>query len=94
MSRFGYVMATYIAIIGVGALALFHPAARLIWNATASTPIPAISAIRTRGRSVHSARAMVQTACATTATAVPLASRTRPRCGLCRQHRQRCPDAA
>jgi conjugative transfer signal peptidase TraF len=39
MTRFGYVMATYFAIIGVGALAFFHPAARLIWNATASTPI-------------------------------------------------------
>jgi len=39
MSRFGYVMATYFAIIGAGALAVCHPAARLIWNATASTPI-------------------------------------------------------
>jgi conjugative transfer signal peptidase TraF len=39
MSRFGYVTATYFAVIGVGALAFFHPAARLIWNTTASTPI-------------------------------------------------------
>ena len=38
MTRFGYVMATYVAMLGVGALAFFHPAPRLIWNATASTP--------------------------------------------------------
>lgn len=38
MTRFGYVMATYFALLGVGALAFFHPAPRLIWNATASTP--------------------------------------------------------
>ena len=38
MTRFGYVMATCVAMLGVGALAFFHPAPRLIWNATASTP--------------------------------------------------------
>lgn len=38
MTRFGYVMSTYFAMLGVGALALFHPAPRLVWNATASTP--------------------------------------------------------
>ena len=38
MTRFGYVMATYFAMLGVGALAFCHPAPRLIWNATASTP--------------------------------------------------------
>jgi conjugative transfer signal peptidase TraF len=38
MTRFGYVMSTYFAMFGVGALALFHPAPRLVWNATASTP--------------------------------------------------------
>lgn len=38
MTRFGYVMSTCFAMLGVGALALFHPAPRLVWNATASTP--------------------------------------------------------
>ncbi|MCQ8279987.1 S26 family signal peptidase [Acetobacteraceae bacterium KSS8] len=38
MSRFGYVMATYFAMLALGGLAFFHPAPRLIWNATASTP--------------------------------------------------------
>jgi conjugative transfer signal peptidase TraF len=38
MSRFGYVMATYLAVLAAGGLAFFHPAPRLIWNATASTP--------------------------------------------------------
>jgi conjugative transfer signal peptidase TraF len=39
MSRFGYVMATYFASLAFGVSALFHPAPRLIWNASASTPI-------------------------------------------------------
>ncbi len=39
MSRFGYVMSAYIAMLATGVLTLFHPAPRLIWNATASTPI-------------------------------------------------------
>jgi conjugative transfer signal peptidase TraF len=38
MTRFGYVLTTYFAMLAVGVLALFHPAPRLIWNATASTP--------------------------------------------------------
>jgi conjugative transfer signal peptidase TraF len=38
MSRFGYVMSTYVAMLAAGALTFFHPAPRLIWNATASTP--------------------------------------------------------
>jgi type IV secretory pathway protease TraF len=38
MSRFGYVMATYFALLAAGGLAFFHPAPWLIWNATASTP--------------------------------------------------------
>lgn len=38
MTRFGYVMTTYFAGLGIGALAFFHPTPRLIWNATASTP--------------------------------------------------------
>jgi conjugative transfer signal peptidase TraF len=38
MTRFGYVMMTYFAMLGVGALTFVHPGPRLIWNATASTP--------------------------------------------------------
>ena len=38
MTRFGYVMTTYFAMLAVGGLAFIHPALRLIWNATASTP--------------------------------------------------------
>lgn len=39
MTRFGYVMVTYFAMLAAGALAFIHPAPRLIWNATASTPV-------------------------------------------------------
>lgn len=39
MTRFGWAMATYFAMVGIGASALFHPAPRLIWNASASVPI-------------------------------------------------------
>lgn len=39
MTRFGYLMLTYIGTLVAGGLALSHPAPRLIWNATASTPI-------------------------------------------------------
>jgi conjugative transfer signal peptidase TraF len=38
MSRFGYVIVTYLAVLTAGGLAFFHPAPRLIWNATSSTP--------------------------------------------------------
>ena len=38
MSRFGYVIVTYLAVLAAGGLAFFHPAPRLIWNATSSTP--------------------------------------------------------
>ncbi|MGE0724476.1 MAG: S26 family signal peptidase [Alphaproteobacteria bacterium] len=38
MTRFGYVMTTYVAILAAGALIFLHPAPRLIWNITASTP--------------------------------------------------------
>lgn len=38
MSRFGYVMATCLAVLAVGGSAFSHPAPWLIWNATASTP--------------------------------------------------------
>ena len=51
MTRFGYVMTTYFAMLGIGALAFFHPAPRLIWNATASTPTgTSNSALATRTR--------------------------------------------
>jgi len=39
MTRFGYLMLTYIAALVAGGLVFVHPATRLIWNATASTPI-------------------------------------------------------
>ncbi|MBR1175354.1 S26 family signal peptidase [Bradyrhizobium sp. KB893862 SZCCT0404] len=39
MTRFGYVMVTYFAMLAAGTLAFVHPAPRLIWNATASTPV-------------------------------------------------------
>lgn len=38
MTRFGYVMTTYFAMLAIDGLAFVHPAPRLIWNATASTP--------------------------------------------------------
>ena len=39
MTRFGWVMTTYAAVMVIGATAVFHPAPRLIWNASASVPI-------------------------------------------------------
>ena len=39
MTRFGFVVTTYFAVLGIGLSALFHPAPRLIWNASASVPI-------------------------------------------------------
>ena len=39
MTRFGWVMTTYFAALGIGLTTLFHPAPRLIWNASASVPI-------------------------------------------------------
>ena len=38
MTRFGYVMVTYFAMLAAGGLAFVHPAPRFIWNATASAP--------------------------------------------------------
>ena len=38
MTRFGYIMVTGFAMLSAGGLVVFHPAPRLIWNATASTP--------------------------------------------------------
>jgi conjugative transfer signal peptidase TraF len=39
MSRFGYVMVTYFATLFIGISSLFHHVPRLLWNASASTPI-------------------------------------------------------
>lgn len=39
MTRFGYVMVTYFAAMGVGIAALIPTPTKLIWNATASAPI-------------------------------------------------------
>ena len=49
MTRFGWVMTTYSAVLVVGATALFHPAPRLIWNASASVPI-GLYAVHPAGR--------------------------------------------
>jgi conjugative transfer signal peptidase TraF len=39
MTRFGRVMMTSCATLGIGLSALFHPTPRLLWNASASVPI-------------------------------------------------------
>ncbi|MCP3476450.1 S26 family signal peptidase [Bradyrhizobium sp. CCGUVB1N3] len=39
MTRFGTIVMTCMAVCAASGLALFRPAPRLIWNATASTPI-------------------------------------------------------
>jgi conjugative transfer signal peptidase TraF len=39
MTRFGWLMTTYCSVLVIGVTALFHPAPRLIWNASASVPI-------------------------------------------------------
>ncbi|HLN23916.1 MAG TPA: S26 family signal peptidase, partial [Patescibacteria group bacterium] len=39
MTRFGWVMTTYFSLLAIGASAFVPPAPRLLWNATASTPI-------------------------------------------------------
>jgi len=38
MTRFGWVMVTYVSALAIGASAFIHPTPRLLWNATASTP--------------------------------------------------------
>jgi conjugative transfer signal peptidase TraF len=48
MTRFGWVMSTYFATIGVGLSAIFHPVPKLIWNASASVPV-GLYAIRPTG---------------------------------------------
>jgi conjugative transfer signal peptidase TraF len=49
MTRFGYVMATYGAVMVTGITALFHPVPKLIWNASASVPI-GLYAVHPAGR--------------------------------------------
>ena len=39
MSRFGYVMVTYVMTMGVAIASFVHLPTKLIWNASASTPI-------------------------------------------------------
>ena len=39
MTRFGWVMTTYFAGLGIGLTTLIHPVPKLIWNASASIPI-------------------------------------------------------
>ena len=39
MSRFAYVMISYLAVLSIVIIALINPAPRLLWNASASAPI-------------------------------------------------------
>jgi type IV secretory pathway protease TraF len=39
MTRFGYVMTTYFALLGFGCAAIFPVSPKFIWNASASVPI-------------------------------------------------------
>lgn len=39
MTRFGYVMTTYFAMMATAATGFIHPSARFVWNASASVPI-------------------------------------------------------
>ncbi|QHC34729.1 S26 family signal peptidase [Komagataeibacter xylinus] len=39
MTRFGYVMATYFAAMGVAVASIVHVPVKLLWNASASTPL-------------------------------------------------------
>ena len=59
MTRFGSVMATYFASLGVGLSALFHPAPKLIWNASPSVPI-GLYAVQSAG-ALHVAELVVVT---------------------------------
>lgn len=39
MTRFGYIMTTYFSVLAIGGLSFVPIAPKLIWNASASTPI-------------------------------------------------------
>ncbi|OJX78573.1 S26 family signal peptidase [Magnetospirillum sp. 64-120] len=49
MTRFGWVVTTSVAVLAIGASSFVHPAPRLLWNATASTPVGfyAVQPVRT-----------------------------------------------
>jgi conjugative transfer signal peptidase TraF len=47
MTRSGWVMTTSLAALTVGVSALFHPAPKLLWNASASVPIGLYAVHRT-----------------------------------------------
>lgn len=49
MTRFGYVMTTYFSVLAIGGLSFVSIAPKLIWNASASTPI-GLYAIRPAAR--------------------------------------------
>ncbi|TIN95480.1 MAG: S26 family signal peptidase [Mesorhizobium sp.] len=49
MTRFRYVMTTYFAVLAIGGLSFIHVTPKLIWNASASTPI-GLYRIRPAGR--------------------------------------------
>jgi len=48
MTPFGYIMTTYFATLAIGLSAFLHPAPKLLWNASASTPI-GLYAVRPAG---------------------------------------------
>ena len=48
MTRFGYVMTTYFAVLGFGGAALFPVSPKFIWNVSASVPI-GLYAVRPTG---------------------------------------------
>jgi type IV secretory pathway protease TraF len=39
MSRFGHLMVTYFVVLVTGIFSLFHHRPRVMWNASASTPV-------------------------------------------------------
>ena len=59
MTRFGWVMATCFAALSIGVSALFHPAPKLLWNASASVPI-GLYAVH-RSRALHVGELLVVT---------------------------------
>ena len=78
MTRFGAVMTTYVAALGIGLAALLHPAPRLIWNASASVPI-GLYAVRPTG-ALHVDELLVVTPPEPLATSSPRAATCRRAC--------------
>ena len=56
MTRFGYAATTYFAVMVIGGLSFIHIAPKLIWNASASTPIGLYSSIDHRRSKQRSGR--------------------------------------